>query len=600
MKRLFVPCFLLALLAGAVPVPVLAASSGASHTRAPATAKYVALIVLDGGRPNYIANHLKQMPNLRQLMTSSRTYDRAWVGDLMSITPPGHAVIGTGSFPKDDGGIVNWDWGIHSTGKISPTFQALANYQNGYAFQVIKNSGTPTLAGMIHSKYPSGLVVAGSGAHFHAAGPMGGPDANWIFAYDRIKGNWAPYTLGLHAVPQKILSDPTLRTPLASSNGSTVPLTYDPLALGKQDSLVMAAGAKAVQLYRPRGLMLNLPEVDTIGHWSKHWAQDIGILYRAFDSDLGKLVAAYKRAGIYSQTLFVVTADHGMIQSVHRVLDTQAVKDQINSVLGPHKSILVNGGGAAGPTMTSIWLKNPADNQRMAQAIWNKHYDNVSAIFYLTNSGGQYAYKMAGCEGNDPSVHTCPADLVKAYSYLLSTEAGPTGEDVAILLRENARNSGLPDMLGRHGGADWGSQHITLIMAGPGVKAGVSQHPARLADLAPTIERFMGITPRARDGIVLADAFQQPVDTDVQAQTTSDATTNVYANALIARANNDIKLEKAGLLANSIPSNEIIIHWKRRLVVTVAGVLVLIGTAIGLAWAIAEVRRQGTGLTWTA
>jgi arylsulfatase A-like enzyme len=592
MKRLLVPCFLLALVAGALPVPVLAASSQTRHTAATATAKYVALIVLDGGRPDYITNHLSQLPNVKQLMAHGRTYDRAWVGDLMSITPPGHAVIGTGSFPKDDGGIVNWDWGIHSTGKISPTFQALANYQNGYAFQVIKNSGTPTLAGVIHTKYPTGLVVAGSGAHFHAAGPMGGPDANWIFSYDRIKGNWAPYTLGLHAVPAKLLNDPTLRTPLATSNGSTVPLTYDPLPLGQQDSLVVSTGIKALQLYKPRGLMLNLPEVDTVGHWSKHWAKDIGILYRSFDKDLGRLIAAYKQAGIYRQTLFVVTADHGMIQSVHRVLDTQAVKAQIGQVLGPHKDILVNGGGSAGPTMTSIWLKNPADNQRMAEAIWNKNYDNVSAIYYMTNSGGQYAYKMAGCE-------SCAPDLVKAYNYLLSTEAGPTGEDIAILLRENARNSGLPDMLGRHGGADWGSQHITLIMSGPGVQTGVSHEPARLADLAPTIERFMGITPNARDGLVLADAFQQPNAIDARNQTTSDTTMSVYVNALMARANNDVKLEKAGLLANFIPSNETVNHWKRRLIVTIAGALVLIGTAIGLAWAIAEVRRQGTGLTWT-
>jgi arylsulfatase A-like enzyme len=118
----------------------------------------------------------------------------------------------------------------------------------------------------------------------------------------------------------------------------------------------------------------------------------------------------------------------------------------------------------------------------------------------MTHSGGNYAYKMAGCE-------SCSPALVKGYNYLLSTEAGPTGEDIAILLRENARNSGLPQMMGRHGGADWGSQHITLMLSGPGVRAGTSNAPARLADLAPTIERFMGIAPDARDGVVLADAF---------------------------------------------------------------------------------------------
>jgi hypothetical protein len=34
--------------------------------------------------------------------------------------------------------------------------------------------------------------------------------------------------------------------------------------------------------------------------------------------------------------------------------------------------------------------------------------------------------------------------------------------------------------------------------------------------------------------------------------------------------------------------------------VTIAGAVVLLGTAIFLAWAVSEVRRQGTGLKWTA
>src|SRR5437660_6537483 len=231
MRRLLTSAFLGALLFGALPLTGQAA--------APTTAKYVVMIVLDAGRPDYITNNLASMPNMRQFLTHSRWYNRAWVGSLMSITPPDHAVIGTGSFPKDDGGIVNWDWGNHQTGKISPTFQDVANYQNGYAFKVIKNSGTPTLAGVIRKKYPNGLVIAGSGAHFHAAGPMGGPDASWIFSYERSGGYWAPFTLGQHPVPADLLNDASLRVKLPSSNNSTVPLTYDPLPLGRQDSLVV-------------------------------------------------------------------------------------------------------------------------------------------------------------------------------------------------------------------------------------------------------------------------------------------------------------------------------------------------------------------------
>ncbi len=584
--------FALMLLAPALMLGFLPDTARAASSSAP-SAKYLCLIVLDAGKPEYITNHLSQMPAMRSLMQHGRWYDRAWVSSLMSITPPDHAVIGTGSFPKDDGGIVNWDWGVHSTGKISPSFQALANYQNGWAFKVIKDSGTPTLSGLIRQKYPHDPVIAGSGAHFHAAGPMGGPDASWIFSYDRISGSWAPYTLGQHPVPARLLHDPSLRTPLAGSNHSTVPLTYDPLPIGQQDSLVASFAVKTLQLYRPRAMMINLPEPDTIGHWSHQWKHDEGLLYLSFDKDLARITAAYKQAGIYNQTLFVITSDHGMIQSQHRVLDRVAVVNQVRSMVGQKGIILTNGGGAAGPTMTSMWIKNPAENARVAKVLFAKHYDNVSAIFYIQHHGSHYYYNMAGCE-------QCPPDLVKTYRYLLSTEAGPTGEDIGILLRENARNSGLPQMMGRHGGADWGSQHVTLVLSGPGVQNGTSQHPTRLTDLAPTIERFMGITPKARDGIVLADAFQNPNPADVATQNASDPIMGVYVNSLMQRAQSDILLERENKLPNVVTADEIIIHWKRRLAVTIAGVIVLLGTAIGLAWAVAEVRRKGTGLNWTA
>src|SRR5205823_2611108 len=110
----------------------------------------------------------------------------------------------------------------------------------------------------------------------------------------------------------------------------------------------------------------------------------------------------YKKAGIYNQTLFVITADHGMIQSKNRVLDREAVVAQVKSIVGQSGTILTNGGGAAGPTMTSIWIKNPSMNGTVAKAIFAKKYDNVSAVYSATHTGNTYSYKMAGCESCSP------------------------------------------------------------------------------------------------------------------------------------------------------------------------------------------------------
>ena len=566
---------------------VLRTGTARAEVQARQTAEYVCLVVLDGGRPDYITNRLHELATIRAHMKEARWYRNAWVGSLMSITPPDHAVIGTGSLPRDNGGLVNWEWGMHNTGTISPSLQDLSNYDNDYAFHLIRESGTPTLAGEIRKKYPNDLVIAGSGAHFHAAGPLGGPDASWIFWYQKQGNEWVPRQMGPNRVPAKLLNDPSLRVTLPGKTDSTVPNYYSPLLLGQQDSLVIDFAVKALEHYRPRGIFLNLPEIDAIGHWSLQWKRDEGILLRSFDHAFGRLLAAYKKAGIYDKTLFVITADHGMIQSTHRVLDREAVIKQIRSELGEKSIILTNGGGGGGPTMTSIWLKDPAHNARMAKVIWDKHYDNVSAIYYRDGAN----YHMVGVEDSVP-------DLVKAYDYLLGTE-GTHGEDIAILLRENARNSGLPRMLGRHGGADWGSQQVTLMFSGPGVNVGTSDHPARLVDIAPTIERFMGITPNARDGVVLADAFQTPHPADIHPHKVAAATFAPMVAALQKRAASDIKLAAEGKLPNTIPADEIIIHWKRRLAVTAVGVAVLMGTGAFLVWAIKEVRRQGTGLAWT-
>ncbi len=551
-------------------------------------AEYVCLIVLDGGRPDYITNRLHELPNIRNFIKNGRWYNNAWVGSLMSITPPDHAVIGTGSLPRDNGGLVNWEWANRHTGKMSLSLQDLSNYNNEWAFNLIRESGTPTLAGEIRKKYPNDLVIAGSGAHFHAAGPLGGPDASWIYWFQHVGNEWIPRSMGPNPVPKEILNDPSLRAKVPPTSDTTVPKFYSPLNLGQQDTLVIDTAIRALQRYRPRAILLNLPETDVVGHWSLEWKRDEGILYRAFDRALGRLIAAYKQEGIFDKTLFVVTADHGMIQSVHRVLDREAVLKQIKTELGENSIILTNGGGGGGPTMTSIWLKNPTHSRRMATLIWEKHYDNVSAIYYRNGT----KYHPVGIEDGS-------AALEKAYTYLLETE-GTNGEDIAILLRENSRNSGLPRMLGRHGGADWGSQMVTLMMMGPGVKVGKSNAPARLVDIAPTVERFMGMTPNARDGVVLADAFQTPHPDDVPPFKSTMAQLAPMVAALQRRAARDIKLAAEGQLPNFIPANEIVIHWKRRIAVTAAAAAVLVGAAGFLAWAVKEVRRQGTGLKWTA
>lgn len=62
---------------------------------------------------------------------------------------------------------------------------------------------------------------------------------------------------------------------------------------------------------------------------------------------------------------------------------------------------------------------------------------------------------------------------------------------------------------GDHGGPDWGSQHLPLILSGPGIRRGVvSDWPARLEDIAPTVLMAMGAPTTGMQGIPLAGALE--------------------------------------------------------------------------------------------
>jgi arylsulfatase A-like enzyme len=108
----------------------------------------------------------------------------------------------------------------------------------------------------------------------------------------------------------------------------------------------------------------------------------------------------------------------------------------------------------------------------------------------------------------DPYVRTSYADL-------LSTTNTAESADIVLIYDENTMTE-TPNFIqvkrkGDHGGATWGAQHIPMMVAGPGFKRGyTSSYPARLADIAPTIESAMNIRPRGQDGVPLADAMVKP------------------------------------------------------------------------------------------
>jgi arylsulfatase A-like enzyme len=247
-------------------------------------------------------------------------------------------------------------------------------------------------------------------------------------------------------------------------------------------------------------MMVNFPEVDTYGHVAGTEATVIQPLISNIDREIGRLVAAYTRAGMINQTYWIVTSDHGMVPALHTIESTTV------------KRVILNAGGQSlyigHGDYCPIWLKNLDAVPRVAAALSNAAIPNVAAVF-AKSPQGKYRLVSPISRLADPAV-------VRTFSSLLDTLNQGESPDIILAYDENTITM-TPNFLkvgrkGDHEGATWGAQHIPFYLAGPGIKHGlVSQFPARLVDIAPTVEALLGTgLPAGQDGVPLADAMIHP------------------------------------------------------------------------------------------
>jgi arylsulfatase A-like enzyme len=218
---------------------------------------------------------------------------------------------------------------------------------------------------------------------------------------------------------------------------------------------------------------------------------------QGFDQDLGRLEQAYRQAGILDQTLFIVTADHGMMP-ITRFIPSSVVTDAIAHA------------GTTSPDIASnsadyVWLADPTKAQTVAQNVLAAHDPGIASAYFLSNDGGHAHYEAAAGSNITP-------DEDAANQYLLSALLNGREPAVVVFGNEGASFSDpKSNWKADHGGNTWQSQHIPLVLSGPGVRQGaVATSPAQLEDVAPTALALMGVEPTGMEGRVLTDALTQP------------------------------------------------------------------------------------------
>jgi arylsulfatase A-like enzyme len=470
-------------------------------------AQYLVLIVLDAFRPEYMG--LAPMPALTALARSGVAYERAWVGQLETYTPAGHSSISTGCGPHRHG-ILGFEWRDPQTGKEVLDGWAPAA-KLGSIDRDLRAANVPSLAQVVKAADPSARVVAVSSEKTYAAEALGGWAADYVLYYDRPSGGTTllPRSLVGHVPAEEVVGDPKLR--------QSWPLKH----FTDWDYLSGRLALAAARAYRPRLLLVNMPGPDFYGHPYGGLATPAVMkqVVAGVDRNIGRIVSAYKAAGIFDQTVFMVTADHGMVPN-NRAVDGNLTK---KTVRGAGGNYYFHYGGTA----AYIYLHNQDHALPVSAAM--ARVPNVAAAYHRTPSNGQFGYDL-------PSGVRLDGALDAAYRFLMGTFAGATSPDVVVPFREDTIGRIYPNAHGDHGGLNWGAPHVPLIISGPGVRSGTtSQYPARLIDVAPTALRLLGLPQAGMDGTVLADALTDAQPGELGAQSAMANALTGYQNGLLAQ-----------------------------------------------------------------
>jgi hypothetical protein len=460
--------------------PVLTAQMKTATTT---NARYVVLIVLDGAQPSYFST--PNIPHVQALLQNGTQYTNGWAGILESETPSGHASIDTGSHPSADG-ILSFDWANSDNLPISIFSEQ--KIRSGQMDSIMRSAPAPTIAGLVHKQNPKAKVVALSGYKYYAADALGGPDADVIMYYtSRPNGTFGPTAVPGHVPPAAVLNAP----------GLTIANRSYPLGVGNH--LAMKLASTSFASMHQQVTLINLPEFDwPLGHVNGASLDQAGVktLMQGFDQDLAALEDTYRKAGVLDQTEFILTADHGFTTIYHKISH-----NVVNKAVAAAGTSIVRD---TYHTAAYVWVKDKLKAGQVAANIAAERNSYIQSVYYkvATKKGpiylsprGANAFRAAGVEA--------------ANQYLLSTFNGPNGPDVVVIMKEHAMlvAGAESSWKGDHGGAAWNSQHLPLIISGPGVRKGyVSNYPAPLMDIAPTVLSLLNVPSTGMQGTVLADA----------------------------------------------------------------------------------------------
>jgi hypothetical protein len=234
------------------------------------------------------------------------------------------------------------------------------------------------------------------------------------------------------------------------------------------------------------GESVNEPGVDA-GGYGNAAAVPTDILVNQIefvDASIGQLVNALKTAGMYEDTLIIITAKHGespidpsryVADGANTPATVMAIADYIpfsESPLNP------TGIGATEDDVSVLWLK-PGVSIASATNLLEKNAAAIGLgqIYFGTTLALNYGFPGTG-PGQDPRT-----------------------PDLIVTPNVGVTYSGSKTMIGDHGGFAHDDTNVMLLVSHPTFTAQTILDTARTAEVAPTILSALGLDPMSLDAV---------------------------------------------------------------------------------------------------
>jgi hypothetical protein len=200
------------------------------------------------------------------------------------------------------------------------------------------------------------------------------------------------------------------------------------------------------------------------------------------DASIGDIVNALKDAGLYDDTLLIITAKHG-----ESPIDTSRyVADGVNTpatLLGsaiPFSESPLNptGIGATEDDVSVLWL--------------NKGASVTAAVELLKNNATQIGLG---------EIYYGPTLALNYNIGGLAPGEDPRTPDIIVTPNVGVTYSSSTAMVGDHGGFAHDDTNVVLLVANPGFTAQTVSTATATAQVAPTIVKALGLDPAALDAV---------------------------------------------------------------------------------------------------